>query len=471
MADLFEINSDGWISQQRGREAYELVREIIQNALDTETDIDVTIDYDHNTVTVRDYNEQGVSDLGELWTVFGGDKKGDPTKRGRYGRGMKETVGGTDAVTVVTTEGSVEFDVTERERFTSEDETTDVGTKVSAYRKDWSPQDLEGVERFVERLWVPEDITITLTVENAGSSYTKELVADEPDRVYESKLTTVVVDSDGVMQKDKRRTEVRVKRDENGGIYEMGIPVTSEEDFNFLIDVQQKIPMAEQREEPKGNYRDELVASLLNHCLDLLERNEIKSDWVSSYIHNYRVSRSVQKEFIEKRYPTRFSKGLAMPSGGPVDDIVGQNGYHVLTTSSMPISYQSMMKKLVPSTEEIMEELEDDLMEQTEEATEEQQEFIRFVNRELVNKLEVEVDIECAEMEGRPDKRARYVPDERKIYLNTLNREWGEVSPANVGVVLHELAHANGEHDHDIDFIHELQNLAGRYIVKESQTF
>ena len=98
--DVFGVDVDGWVEQNRSRDLYELVREPIQNALDTGSDIDVRIDYGDQSVVVEDYDPEGVEDLSRFYDLFSGSKQYDPEKRGRFGRGVTEFIGATDEVVV-----------------------------------------------------------------------------------------------------------------------------------------------------------------------------------------------------------------------------------------------------------------------------------------------------------------------------------------------------------------------------------
>ena len=86
-----------------------MVREPIQNALDTGSDLYVRVDYDDQSVVVEDYGE-GVDDLSQFYDLFAGDKQYDPEKRGRFGRGVKEFIGASDETVISSTGGGLRFE-------------------------------------------------------------------------------------------------------------------------------------------------------------------------------------------------------------------------------------------------------------------------------------------------------------------------------------------------------------------------
>lgn len=468
MTGLFEIDSEGFISQQRGREPYEVIREAVQNALDTGSDIQVIVDYVHKTVTVKDSYEEGVKDLDELWTLFEGDKRGNPEERGRFGRGVKELVASSEYVSITTTGGTVEFDVENRERTVDEDETVEVGTEVQATNSNWTNNQLTDVRDFIEKIWVPEDVQITVRSIRDGKESTTTHKREEPDETFETRLDTVVADDEGVMREEQRDTSVHVKKDNSGGIYEMGIPVTTQEDFSFILDVQQKIPMAEQRDEPKSLYKSNLIRQFINNCLDLLDHEDLKQDWVTEEVTSHRVDREVKESYIERRHPSRFSKGNVVSSEPFQDDFARQKGYNVLRTNRFSISYSNMLERHLKSSEDIYKEFEDEVVDEVDPDSE-QQKFLDFITDTIISKAQVSAKVKIGRIEGEPDTAAK--EQGGVITLNEANRDWTKIDPDNIGVVIHELAHTRSDSDeHDLEFIHDLQELSGALVLHHSKS-
>lgn len=54
---VFGVEGSGWVEQHRSRDVYEMVREPIQNAMDTRSDLYVRVDYGDRSVTVEDYGD------------------------------------------------------------------------------------------------------------------------------------------------------------------------------------------------------------------------------------------------------------------------------------------------------------------------------------------------------------------------------------------------------------------------------
>jgi len=268
---VFGVDVDGWVEQNRSRDLYELVREPVQNALDTGSDFDVRVDYGDRSVVVEDYDPVGVEDLSRFYDLFSGSKQYDPEKRGRFGRGVKEFIGATEETVISSTGGTVEFSFdtvyddavdeyrVEASREVLENKCRSRGTMVYGSNSDWTENDLQRVEEFVSDLWMPRDRELGL---ETFQPYSEKLITgSEPDAILENQYLPTIVFEEGVQKEKHRRTPVEVNKTApgEGGIYELGIPVTSGEEFPFLFNVHQKTPVTERRNELDNSYRSELM--------------------------------------------------------------------------------------------------------------------------------------------------------------------------------------------------------------------
>ena len=146
--DVFEIDVSGWVEQYRSRELYEVVREPVQNTLDTGSDQYIRVDYDDQSVVVEDYGA-GEPDLSQFNDIFAGDRQYDPEKRGRFGRGVKEFIGASDETVIASTGGALRFEfdaayddereeyVVDADRVSYADAQRDRGTVVYVSSSDW----------------------------------------------------------------------------------------------------------------------------------------------------------------------------------------------------------------------------------------------------------------------------------------------------------------------------------------------
>jgi hypothetical protein len=79
---------------------------------------------------------------------------------------------------------------------------------------------------------------------------------------------------------EKRQTTIEVRKISPGesGVYEIGIPVTSGEEFPFVFNVRQKTPVTERWNELDNSYRTELMQGLTNDRLGLFDNDELGED-------------------------------------------------------------------------------------------------------------------------------------------------------------------------------------------------
>ena len=157
------------------------------------------------------------------------------------------------------------------------------GTVVYGTNTECSDDDLPEVEDFVDRLWIPEDQDLYLDVygPDAAAPVREDIYTHEdPDAELERQYLPTLTVEDGVQQEEKRRTTVEIRKISPGygGVYEIGIPVTSGEEFPFVFNVRQKTPVTERRNELDNSYRNELMQGLINDPRGLFDDDELGED-------------------------------------------------------------------------------------------------------------------------------------------------------------------------------------------------
>lgn len=454
---MFEIDDEGWIAQQRGREPWELVREIIQNALDTETDIVVNVDTRKRKVVVKDNGE--FENLQDAYTIFGGDKGSDPTKRGRWGRGLKEVVGGAEKVIVMSPEGRVKFDVPNRER-TEDDLSTRSGTKVVVSNSEWSKEQMDGIKEYLFKLWPPEGQSIQLSLK--GGSL-EERDRWQPHFETRMRLKTVIVEN-GVMTTEDRRGEVHIRKaeggEEDGRVYEMGIPVTMDKEFPYWVDVQQKIPMAEQRNEPDSEWMNRFEPKLLNTVIDDLSDRELRASWVEEALAGPYCNVSTRREFAERVLQDEDKAGTVTRGAEAANDKCRNHGYQVLDTSKLSRGASRAAKNAFSSAEDVAKQIHESQEERVE-PTEEQEEFIEFA-KEIATELgHGHVRFETWEIQPSFNGDMPVAMNAGGlIKLNTVAHDWEEVNQDTLGTVVHEISHEVGEGHSETWYNHMQDNFA-----------
>lgn len=458
---LFEIDDSGWIQQNRGREPWELVREALQNALDTESNIYVEVNTRKRQVIVKDEGE-GFNDLSDAYTIFGGDKGSDPTMRGRFGRGLKELVAGAESVKVFSTGGSVEFDVAERERIDL-GRSISSGTKVVAENSEWSKEEFDELKEYLFKIWAPEDQKVVYNLQGGSNGKHERW---DPEKVVTMYLQTVKYE-DQMKKTPKRTGEVHIKRaeDGNGRIYEMGIPVKLDCNFPFWVDVQQKIPMAEQRNEPNSRWLEKFEAKILNETYEMLSELEMRNEWVTRNLGSYAVDYEVKEKFVEEVIEDRDKEGVVVRSDGASDDKARNYGYQVVDPGQYCTGAAKAMKDVLKTSRVLAEELHEN-NESKVDPTAEQERFMRFARGVAEDLGYDEVSFETWLIEPSYEGKCPVADHQRSglIRLNTFANDWEEVTTQTLGAVVHEISHEVGK-GHSEEWYSEMEENFAELLV------
>ena len=466
--ELFTINADGWIAQHRDRPLWEVFREVLQNAMDEESDIHVEASTLNKEIVVRDFGS-GFKQIEHAWQVFGGDKGDDPEKRGRFSRGLKEAVAVSDWVRVETTAGTVTFNVDAQTREVDEEATLDQGTRVTMRGSHWKQSEVREVYDYCRSIWVPEGIEIQVDV-HGGKTET----FTRADPVFTQRMylkTRVLKEESGAMEDRWRHCDVHVRSavGSTGVLYEMGIPVDREAPFPFHVDVQQRVPMAEQRNEPNSYWynrrlKPKLIEALHEHGhLDEMTVNDLREDWIVNSLSD--VSDEVQEYYVGRVVADGRKRGLAYSTTNSADDKARQAGYQVFHTERASSGIASAVKNVAPSTKEVAGDVAEKQKEQVT-PTEAERETMELCERiaEMAGH-----DIECEMWSWEPAPGANHIVAEHKdggtVRLNRFERNWEEINSTVIGTLIHEVAHEEGR-GHDPDWHDEMQRIAGILAMK-----
>lgn len=320
----------------------------------------------------------------------------------------------------------------------------DRGAVVYGTNAEWSYEDLEDVEDFVDRLWMPEDQDLYLEVygTDAGEPVRDAVYThDEPDAELERQYLPTLTVEDGVQQEEKRRTPVEVKKTSpgSGGVYEMGIPVTTGEEFPFVFNVWQKTPVTERRTELDNSYRTELMQGLIDDRLDLFDDDEllVYTEETPSMALTWAMQRQLPMENAAEY--SRNVRGIL------TEHCPSVQGWYSDQTDGTSI--------------DVIEDPEP-----------EQEAFLEYVESELVPRTRATgVDFELAYISEDTDDGQTHAtyPGDETVYLNAFADDWDEPTPRRIGTVLHELGHheTNPDEDgHGPDWYHAVEELGGEVI-------
>lgn len=139
---------------------------------------------------------------------------------------------------------------------------------------------------------------------------------------------------DGVLKERYRNTEVRLYHPNGDGawLFELGIPVLRI-DCKYSADVQQKIPLAMDRESVRDSYLRDLFCQILNCTIDELRSEEASEAWVRLGAQDFQIDADTTKKLLTKRYGDKVA--VFTPGDPRANDEAIANGYKVVTGSEL----------------------------------------------------------------------------------------------------------------------------------------
>lgn len=323
----FEVDKDGLRKLLENREKHHAIFELVQNAWDTDaTEVKVTLEpvpSQHKAqLVVEDDDPNGFLFLEHAYTLFAESvKKGDPEKRGRFNLGEKLVLALCEEADVASTKGHIIFNANgtrERKRTVRE--------KGSIFRATikMSREEIKEAIAQLKRLIPRKGIRTTINGELLG------LREDSLVATFEATLPTVIANEEGVLTRSKRKTTVNVYSTQPGepaAIYELGIPVVETED-QYIIDVQQKVPLTMDRDNVPPAYARQLRALVLNATADRMDSAEAKAPWVTDALHHPDVAAEAVTQVLDHRFGTK--RAIFDPTDLEANNRLTSEGYKVI---------------------------------------------------------------------------------------------------------------------------------------------
>lgn len=337
----FEVDTKGFAQLQAGREPWRLAKELVSNAYDERevTKVKVDIFKEKLAIVVRVEDDgPGFRDLKDAYTLYAWTyKREDPTTRGRFNLGEKEILALAKSGSVKTTSGTVSFNEDSREE--THKKGTKKGTIVTVYMN-WSEEDMEDVIDKLQKLIPPKDKTYTVN----------GLLVPQRKTVYEVEATleTVLLAPDGLMRPTRRKTTIKVYDTLSGEtpmLFEMGIPVQEldKQEVPWHLDVQQKIPLAPNRDAVRPAYLQDVLAEVLNATAHDLNQEQASGTWVKEAIGDERVSNEAVKQVFDTQY-----EGRALV-GNPLDPLAmeraQEHGMIIIHPRSLTAAERARLKE------------------------------------------------------------------------------------------------------------------------------
>ena len=352
--DWFRVDKGGLAQVYARRGPAAPFFELISNAWDevgvTEVTLEVTAvrGKPEVVVLVIDDSTEGFRDLEEARTLFAPSyKKGDAERRGRFNIGEKLFLSLCTSARITSTGGTLEFRSDGRVRRSKT--ALDIGTEVHATMRMTRADALEAFEE-LGRLISPTGIDTYIRFigfypdEDGPDTMQHERFAASGGRIsFRAKLQSELADLEGVLRPTERVTEVNVwkltddeRRDRNGILFEMGIPIR-ELDGPFDVNVMQKIPLTVDRDNVRPAFLRRLQAELFNSAWrEIKTQDEANEAWVTEAISS--SSPKPDADGLNAILDLRFGRRRVSydPSDKEGSQLAMSKGYTVVHGGSLP---------------------------------------------------------------------------------------------------------------------------------------
>jgi hypothetical protein len=323
-------------AQGRGR----VLRELLQNAWDTEAE--------HVTVTmtrlqgsqfvhlrVQDDDPTGYEDLDLAFTLFGrSSKRADPDRRGRFCSGEKLALSVCRSASVQTTSGRVEF---------TEEGTRVVNRRLCVSRGTTVDCDLRLTRE--EQREIEEAFFSLIPPAGKVTTFNGQAL-ERPAPVAETTVSLPTVVEEGeVLRERTRATIVRLHEPllgESPHLYEMGIPVC-EIPCRWHLDVQQRVPLGQDRDSVKPAYLAKVQAAALEAGAARLSSKDAGEAWVTGVLGHALVGDEAVRRVVEERFGR--DSVAADPSDREATQQATAEGYRVVHGGSLPPDAWSAVRR------------------------------------------------------------------------------------------------------------------------------
>lgn len=316
-----------------------LLYELVQNALDEPGVELIRVRLDHadrrglHWLVVEDDAPDGYSDIRHAWTMYApSKKKADATKRGRFNTGCKMVLALAREARVVSTRSSVEFDPQRGRRMLKR--RTESGTRFEGLFP-MTITEADAVAEAAGRLLLPHGVRIEF---HRDGSHRWTIEPKEARSRFEATLPTVFADDEGVLRRTARRTTVDVHDTAPGDpptLHEMGIPVVElDEGFPYHLDVQQRVPLNQDRDNVTPSYLRKLRALALNAVAEELTQEQATEPWATDAM----TSPDVEPKAVEAVLTARYGERRVSfdPSDPEANKLAVSKGYTVVHGASLP---------------------------------------------------------------------------------------------------------------------------------------
>lgn len=349
------ISTEGFAAMNAARPAEHLIKELVQNALDSFADsqagrieLRYGIEPEGFVVECRD-NGSGISNLSDLRVVYLTHKTDSHLKRGRFGRGFKEALCIAEQARVVSGGQQLQFLLEHGQRVTRQEPAEQCDGTTVWMHMPWPAETRERLDAYFAQFLVPQGIELVVN----GERIQPRPVAHQVQTSITTELYDPISQS---WKKPSRATRihlVRTQLDETPTIYEMGIPVAAVDwTMPYHCDVQQRVPMNPNRDAVATGYPLKLHVACLPALLEQMDDAAVKDEWVGHA--GRRCESEVQKRIIARAFGENIARSVPRMGERHFDEDARELGVEVVNTAQASSGFRDMLKVFVPSALEVV---------------------------------------------------------------------------------------------------------------------
>lgn len=343
--EWFTVDKDGLAKLLERKGKAFVLYELLQNAWDTNAvEVTVTVEPIANkpfcNIEVVDDDPEGFSHLSHAYTLFAeSEKKGDPSKRGRFNLGEKLVLAVCREAEIRTTKGAVGFDADGRWSSNQSASKREKGSSFKGVVR-MTREEHDEVCKAARKVIAPLDKHTTFNGEELPQRTLKTF--------FEVTLPTEIADGEGVLRRSARKALVSIYdalEGETPMLYEMGIPVVELSGGEpWHINVQQKVPLNVDRDNVTPAYLRDIRTHTLNHMHEHVKGKEAASTtWVREAMSDERA----EAPAVVAMATEAFGKNAVIydPNDREANHKATAEGFTVIPGGSLPKGAWDNIKK------------------------------------------------------------------------------------------------------------------------------
>lgn len=293
-------------------------------------------------IIAEDDSPKGFRDLSDSYTMFRyTEKRKDPEVRGRFNSGDKYVLAHSNKATITSTTGCYYFNEDGTKMF-DKGTRTERGSILEFDIKFERQSELEKIIADLKYYKSPNnfDLVVHNQLVTPNKSFTIEQSKQRKIGVAEGNLQTWYIDdNDNQKNISRRKTKVFIYEEDQSYIYEMGIPVQKIDD-RFSYDVQQKVPLDQNREMVSDKFLTDVRGICLNAVSKLLTEEDLSEKWVDDGLSSKNVDDSSFETITKKKFP----KSTFWSNDPYSNDRALLNGYNIIHSRTVPKAIRDRMR-------------------------------------------------------------------------------------------------------------------------------